>query len=57
MREGVISLFGVQCLYDCRAEVIITHMPSTSDVCEAHARPVEMSIASLAPSALNKRPR
>jgi hypothetical protein len=31
-----------------RAEVIITHMPGTSDACEMHAQPVEKPIASLA---------
>jgi hypothetical protein len=31
-----------------RAEVIIMHMPSTSNACEMHAELVEKSIASLA---------
>jgi hypothetical protein len=31
-----------------RAEVTITHAPSTSNACEMHAQPVEKSIASLA---------
>src|SRR5947199_6971699 len=31
-----------------RAEVIITHTPSTSDACEMHVQPVEKSISSLA---------
>jgi len=44
-RESVIPLSSVQSLYDCRAEVIITHTPSTSDACETHARPVEKFIA------------
>jgi hypothetical protein len=35
-----------------RAEVIVTHMPSTSDVCETHAQSVEKPIPSLATSAL-----
>jgi hypothetical protein len=35
-----------------RAEFIVAHMPSTSDVCETHAQSVEKSIASLATSAL-----
>ena len=45
-REGIIALSSVKSLYDCRAEVIITHTPSTSDACETHARPVEKSITS-----------
>jgi len=45
-RERVIPLSSVQSLYDCRAEVIITNTPSTSDVCETHARVVEKFIAS-----------
>jgi hypothetical protein len=47
-REDVIPLSSVQSLYDFRAEVIITHTPSSSDACETHTRPVEKSIASLA---------
>jgi hypothetical protein len=35
-----------------RAEVIVTHMSSMSDVCETHAQSVEKPIASLATSAL-----
>ena len=48
--EGVISLSSVQSRNDCRAEVIVPHTPSImmSGACEAHTRPVEKSIASLA---------
>jgi hypothetical protein len=46
------SLSSVQSMYECRAEVIITHAPSTSDACETHAQPVEKSIVTLSPSAL-----
>jgi len=42
-----VPLSSVQFLYECRAEVIITHAPSTSDACETHAQPVEKFIASL----------
>jgi hypothetical protein len=42
-----IPLSSVQSLYDRRAEVTITHSPSTSDVYETHAQLVEKSIASL----------
>jgi hypothetical protein len=45
-------LSSAQSRYECRAEVIITHAPSTSDACEMHAQPVEKSIASLALRAL-----
>jgi hypothetical protein len=44
-REKGVSLSSVQSLYDCRAEVIIVHAPSTSDACETHAQHVEKSIA------------
>jgi len=50
-----VPLSSVQSLYECRAEVIITHAPSTSDACETHAQPVEKSIASLVLSALLTR--
>jgi hypothetical protein len=33
-----ISLSSIQSLYDRRAEVTITHTPSTSDACETHAQ-------------------
>ena len=33
-----VPLSSVQSLYECRAEVITTHAPSTSDSCEAHAQ-------------------
>jgi hypothetical protein len=42
-----IPLSSVQSPYDRRAEVTITHSPSTSDVYETHAQLVEKSIASL----------
>ena len=45
-REGMITLSSVKSLYDYRAEVIITHTPSTSDAYKTHARPVEKSITS-----------
>jgi hypothetical protein len=44
-----VPLSSVQSLYECRAEVIITHAPSTLDACETHVQPVEESIATLAP--------
>jgi hypothetical protein len=43
-----VPLFSVQSLYECRAEVIITHAPRTSGACVSHAQPVEKPIASLA---------
>jgi hypothetical protein len=46
-RENELLLSSVQSLYECRAEVIITHAPSTSDACDMHAQSVEKSIASL----------
>ena len=51
-REGDFPLFQRSVSDECRAEVIITHAPSTSEVCETHAQHVEKSIASPAPSAL-----
>ena len=33
MREGMFLSPTFQSLYECRAEVIITHAPSTSDAC------------------------
>jgi hypothetical protein len=47
-REMVCFLSSVQSLYKCRAEVITTHAPSTSDACERHAQHVEKSISSQA---------
>jgi hypothetical protein len=47
-REMLYSSFQRSVSVRSRAEVIITHMPSTSDACEVHAQPVEKSIASLA---------
>ena len=43
-----VPLSSIQSLSDCKAEVIITHAPGTSDACETRARPVEEFIASLA---------
>ena len=43
-REGMFLSPAFQSLYECRAEVIITHAPGTS-----HAQPVEKSIVSIVP--------
>jgi hypothetical protein len=47
-REGIFLFSSVQSLYECRAEVIITHAPGTLDACGTHTQLVEKSIASLA---------
>jgi hypothetical protein len=46
MREGTFLFPAFSSLYECRAEVIIMHAPSTSDAYEAHVQPIE-SIVSL----------
>jgi hypothetical protein len=39
--EMDVPLSSVQSLYECRAEVIITHAPCTSGAWETHAQPVK----------------
>jgi hypothetical protein len=46
---GIVPLSGVQSLYECGAEVIITHVPDTGCACVSHAQLVEKSITSLVP--------
>ena len=47
-RWVMLPLSSVRSLYECRAEVTITHTPSTSDAREIHSQHVEKSISSLA---------
>jgi hypothetical protein len=47
MREGTFLFPAFSSLYECRAEVIIMHAPSTSDAYEAHVQPIEESIVNL----------
>jgi hypothetical protein len=44
-----VLLSSVQSLYERRAEVIITHAPSSSDTCETYAQLTEKPIVSLVP--------
>jgi hypothetical protein len=42
-----VPFSSVQSLYDCRAEVIVTHTPSTSDARETYAQPMQKFITNM----------